>query len=240
MGRWRGNRVHVTLQMCPRMTSLGQGMCCHFLTVVSWVVWNGLSPVISTNRDAASICKTHLPKCEFLGHASKQPVRGGPTICHTKNLRMSQSITGGQSQVISLRLTTMYAYNSKTGKIRVKVTEQIHCEFKINPSGLHKNTDYILDSPSWPILIPIIPQRPSLQTTLHQGLGFQHLCLNEDNKYSGHIGGWEFPRTKPRHRLPNGKHLLTNKLNFENYFKGLLIQWNIKNSIKNKNKIIKF
>ena len=31
-----------------------------------------------------------------------------------------------------------------------------------------------------------------------------------------------------------------NKLNFENYLKGLLMQWNIKNRIKNKNKIIEF
>ena len=169
----------------------GRGMrWFHFVTVISWVVWNGISPVISTNKNAASICNSCLPKCEFLGHASKQQVRGGgSTICHTKNLRMSQSFTSGWSQVISLRQTTMYAYNNKTGKIRIKVTEQIHCEFKINPSWLHKNTDYILDSPSWPILIPIIPQRPSLQTTLHQGLRFQHLCWNEDNKYSGHSGG---------------------------------------------------
>ena len=60
------------------------------------------------------------------------------------NLRISQSFTGGQSQVISLRQTIMYAYNNKIDNIRVKIKEQIHCEFLINPSQLHKNTNYIL------------------------------------------------------------------------------------------------
>ena len=36
------------------------------------------------------------------------------------NLRISQSSTGGQSQVISLRQAIMYAYNNKIDNIRVK------------------------------------------------------------------------------------------------------------------------
>ena len=36
---------------------------------------------------------------------------------------MSQSFTGGQGQVISLRQALTYVYNNKSGKIKVKVTE---------------------------------------------------------------------------------------------------------------------
>ena len=192
----------------------------------------------------------HLPTMPVsqnvnISPTSKQQTREVPTICHTKNLsntmnlRMPQSFTGGQGQLISLRQTTVYVYNNKISNIRVKVTEQIHCEFQINPSGYIRTLITSWDTPSWPILIPVTSQRAPLKTTFHQGLGFQHLCWSEGNKYSGRSVGWEFPRTKPRHRFPNGKHLLMNKLNFENHFKGLIMWWNIKNCIKNKNKIIK-
>ena len=155
------------------------------------------------------------------------------------NLRISQSFRGGQSQVISLRQTIMYAYNNKIDNIRVKIKEQIHCEFLINPSQLHKNTNYIpghtLMTNSNPNYLPKGPPKNNITS----GIRVSTSVWSKGNKYSGHSGVWEFPRTKSRHRFPNGKHLLMNKLNFENHFKGLIMWWNIKNSIKSKNKIIK-
>lgn len=45
----------------------------------------------------------------------------------------------GKIRVISLRQTIMYACSnkSKSKKMRIKVTEQTQCEFKMNPSQLH-------------------------------------------------------------------------------------------------------
>ena len=85
---------------------------------------------------------------------SKQQTREVLAICHTKNLRqhnnlrMPQSFKGGQSQLISLRQTTVYVYNNKISNIRVKVTEQIHCEFQINPSGYIRTLITSWDAPS--------------------------------------------------------------------------------------------
>ena len=51
-------------------------MLVSLLKVISLVVLNATSPVISTNKDATSIFDAGLPKSEFLGHAGKQQTRG--------------------------------------------------------------------------------------------------------------------------------------------------------------------
>ena len=39
-------------------------------------MWNGISLVISTNKDVTSICDSGLPRCKFLGCSGEQKTRG--------------------------------------------------------------------------------------------------------------------------------------------------------------------
>ena len=109
--------------MSPGMASLRQGDVLvslpysHFMGGVKWNI------TCHINKDVISICDSGLPKCEFLGHQVGRQGHRALRISHTKNSRMSQSFTGGWGKVISLRQVIRYAYNNKSSKVRVKVTE---------------------------------------------------------------------------------------------------------------------
>ena len=86
-GRW-GNKVERPFNSYKYL--LGRGMCQPF---ISQVMWNGVSSATSMNKDVTVICDSGLLNMTFWAR-----LISGAAL-YARNLRMSQSFTGGQGQV---------------------------------------------------------------------------------------------------------------------------------------------
>lgn len=136
--RWRGREANSKMSLlqtsCWGWQASQAGGCGFTFTVISWVVWN---EYLLSYQQTKMLHLSAIPAPPDVNSWATpvSSVGEGFTICHTKNLRMSQSFTGGaESAYLPGGRPLCDAYNNKAGKIRIKVTEQIHCEFKINPS----------------------------------------------------------------------------------------------------------